>query len=590
MCIEVLLSYARGAYDILRETNTRGETPLDIATALGDTSLILCSGHATSGRGTACSEGGVNIQRIMAVWERFFENAAVACVGGRDATRAPGVPARNQQGQVATGHHQATARKLEVGGWVKLSNQPVMTMPSVKEVSVATTAWGNDARAGVEKPIRSRDEEMGWSEGEADIPSLAAGIRDRQLSCLPPGTSAVPRARICAWEGKPTDPVGDQEDEHIDGYSRQQPTPHQRTTDELHVQLENEEPILSSDDIDLHLFQTPRGGSGAEKVWLSESFQGETRSTSEPPADNESSGDTTAVAGSPLHRHQAWVACWDATSESMYYWDSESGEFTWNAPAPADGFHEVQSCVWDPQRGSFFTIDESGTSHWLKGSTIEGRAAIEDAKCLGTFVPSVQVANYGRVDSGSTGSTTRSSWQGFGGSTAGVAEGSPSTVAAGFRDNLYATVAEGEEEEIATGRALLQAKPKPEAGCQPVGRLPNDLNGFDYPGEEDRSDGVEFFDSRTCEDPCYLSAWVLWCTKPCHHKDDEPPYFVNEETNTSSWVLPPEAVATSGGWLRAWSEEHHAWFYANHWTGRVTWELQDLEIEGVVNSLAHGQS
>lgn len=653
MCIEVLLSYAQGDYDILRETNAKGETPLDIADALGDTSLVVRSGRAARGGARACPERGVDMQRIMAVWERFFENAAVACVGGRDTTRAPGVPSRKQHGQLGAGLHEITAKTLELGGWVTPGDQPAMDRKTAKEDDAVTTARENGARTGAEIAIRSGDEEKGWSDGEADISSLAVGERDRQLLRLLRGTPAVESAHTCTWDAVPIDPVGDHHEvEPFGGTTRQQPTPQQPTTkEELHVQLDSEAPALSSDDVDLHLFQTPRGeSSDTEVVWLSASHQGDIRSASEPPADTESSPVSATAAGTLPQNHHTWVACWDAASESIYYWDSETGESTWDAPASTDGIHELQSWVWDPQREAFFTIDEGGTSYWLADSTVEGRTAIGDVISVDTAAPLVQVANYGRTNSVSTSSTTRPSWQGFG-LTVGAVEGSPSTEAVIFPRNLDAISAEEAEEEIAVGNTRLEAKTErqeqslrlspyslAEAGYQSVGQLPDCLiNGYNYPGEEssrgmhtareddgqeqykveltarvehtlsvntaassainsecageeDKSDGGEFFDSRTCEDHGQLSAWVLWCTAPSHQDGGEPPYFVNEETGTSSWVLPPEAVATSGGWLRAWSEEHQAWFYSNQWTGIVTWELRDLEAEGVLDSSARVES
>lgn len=624
MCIEVLLSHAQGDYDILREANAKGETPLDIANALGDTSLILRSGRAARGGGRACSEGGVDIERIMAVWERFFENAAVACVGGQDTARATGASSRNQHGQLQAGHHRTTVKTLEASGRVKWNDQPATAREPVNGCGVVTTARGGDAKAEAERNIRRREEERGWNEGKADIPRLATGTRGRQLSRLLPGTPAEERSRVCAWEAAPLYPVGDQEGKRLGDNTRQQ----QRATEQLDVQLENEAPVLLSDDVDLHLFQTPRGDSDAEVVWLSESHQGKIRSTPEPAAEHENSRVAATAAGSSFHLHHTWVACWDATSESIYYWDSESGELSWDAPAPTGGVHEFQSCVWDPQRDDFFTVDESGTSHWLTDATVEGRAATDDAtSSAGTTVASVEVANYGRADSGSAGSTSRLSWQGFG-SAIGTVEDSPSVEAMGFGDNLHATTILGERKEHEKQNLRSSPYLLAEAVYQPVGQLPDVFNGYDYPGEqssngvsnvtpqgnagqgyeevvravgeerpsslntaaapraiqyesageEDRSDGVEFFDSRTCEHDFQLSMWVWW--SPSHQDGDGPPYFVNEETGESSWVLPPEAVATSGGWLRAWSEQHQAWFYANQWTGRVTWELQDLEAEG----------
>lgn len=626
MCIEVLLAFAQGEYDILRETNAKGETPLDVANAIGDASLILRSGHATRGGGRAHPGGGVDIQRIMAVWERFFENAAVACVGGRDTSR------NQSQDQRGTSLHQ-TAKPLGVGDWVELGDQPATIRQSVKKANVATTR-GKGAREGAERDTRSGDEETGWGEGEVDIPSLAGSSRDHQQLSRLPGALGVERARICAWEAAPIDPLGDREGESFCCIN-----PQQQLTTELHVQLENEAHVLSPDDVDLHLFQTPRGdSSGAEIVWLSASHQGEIYYASDPPADDQSPRGAALAAGNLLQRQPTWVACWDATSESIYFWDSESGRVSWDAPAlSTDGVYEPLSRVWDPQRGAFFTVDKGGTSRWLADSTIEGRATVDDSISLGTTVPSAQGTNHGRADSSPTSSTARSSWRGFESSTA-VAESAPSTEAVGRCNKLYATLDGAEGQETAVGGALTQAQTEPteqivrlsqyslaEVGYQRVGLSPDGLYGCNYrgeqssrstskiapqkgataageerplslnaaaastkesAGEDDNSDGVEFFDSRTCEGHCQLSAWVLWYTAPSRQDGDGPPYFVNEETGTSVWVLPPEAVATSGGWLRAWSEEHQAWFYANQWTGRATWELQDLEAEGVVESSA----
>ena len=647
VCIEVLLSYAQGEYDVLREANAKGETPLDIATAIGDTSLVLRSGSAAGGRGRACPGDGVDMQRIMAVWERFFENAAVACVGGRDTSRDTRGPSRNQHRQLGAGHHQTTAKRLEPDGWVACGDHPAMALEFAEEIETVTTARGNGVRAGAENTVRSGDKEKSWNGGEADVASLAPGERNRQLSRLlqQPGTTTTERARVCAWDAAPINPAGGHhEGKPFYSRTRHQPAPQQPTIeDEPHVQLERDAPVLSSDDVDLHLFQTPRGDSSVtEVVWLSGSHQGEIRSvtTSKPAADAESFPVATTAAGGLFQRHHTWVACWDAASESIYYWDSESGQSTWDAPASADGVHELQSCVWDPQREAFFTIDDGGTSRWLTGSSLEGRQTIDDLTSLDTAVPSAQAAEFARVNSGSTGSTTRLLWHRLE-PNAGAAVGSPSAGAAGFRGNDHANSAEGAAEQSAAGSAMLQARtqyeeqdlrlspyPLAEAGYQPVEQLPDSLGEYDYPGEQscsggmpsfaaqkdagrhhdqveltaereeqprstntaaasstndesagvdDKSDDAEFFDSRTFEDHGpLLSAWVLWCTAPSRQSGDEPPYFVNEETGTSSWVLPPEAVATSGGWLRAWSEQHQAWFFANQWTGRATWELQSL--------------
>lgn len=726
----MLLSHARRDSDILREPNAKGDTPLDIAAALhdkavlwalqdgdrrrrrqhsgsGDTSLML-----QSRRGGEGGEGAaVDVQRIMAVWERFFENAAAACVGDSDSgcdgdgdsVQAPSSFSMYQQVHDSNdrrhssgggrprvlnvveearrgGHDVCHLTNLADDSLGQLNDQPTEARVITRDAGVMANERVHGGRAPNKSRDSSGDGNRGWSEETAN--DQRRGVRiDLQLSHLPPDSPAVVRIpRFCAWEkkNKSMDPVVDQQCDDFDGVPLQALTPRRQIEKELHVQLESEAPLLSSDDDDLHLFHTPRGGDNAEAAWLPTNHEGALQYTllKTPPSVIETSGAEENPASNALHHHQAWVACWDDSSQSIYYWNSNSGELTWAEPAAMTALAEggdldrFPSRVWDPQREAFFTINQDGVSHWLvdppsspaSTTNLAERRAPGDG--TGSSVTcSAQGAIYDRADvSSKTWYTCASGQQGSLGAAAAAAERSLLRDTEVFRDTVPA-VGDGEEEGSTKRTLLSKAETDPDdkgvlltpfsvtsdAYCR------KDIDGFFEPEEPSycdlapsvpqagagqeceaellddareycgaasacssatsvettanaeegkAADGLNFFVSTTC-DNCpkskdeseqefcrrrassttinmalpLLSAWVLWCSTPSRNDDGTPPYFVNEETCTSSWVLPPEAVVESRGWLRAWSEEHQAWYYANHWTGRVTWDLQDLETE-----------
>ncbi len=664
MCIEVLLLNAGGRGDLLRETNDKGETPIDIATALGDTSLVLRSGSAlASGGGTACLQGGVDIERIMAVWERFFENAARASVGGGNIVQASNDPLYNNQHedrryssttlrdttvvkegsesyQLASGNHHAAASTLE--------GKPMLTdIPSRDGGSPARTGWVAGEWANGEGTNKKVDDGLLIHESGLTGRNRGVGKTDRQLSRLPPSLPALEKTRYCAWEATSADRLPDKMGEDFD-INHHVPPSQQCAEEKRLIRLETEAPFVSSDDADLHLFQTPRDWNDAEELWLSESRPESSPSSREPPLEGENSGDL-------LNHHQAWVACWDAASGSVYYWNSESGEVTWNAPAPAHPSTEenrvdrFMSCVWDPQQEAYFSVDEDGVSRWLTEdeaaggvactTVFPGQAASDECRAHCTW----QVA-------------LASGQQEFEADSATLAR-SPSIEKGRARNDSQVVVSE-KSKELPSGRAALSRISEPELHGVGLSQQPlseatrqlhnvnndDEVHGF-YDAEggsyrhishstpppdarkehgpeptedevvvadeqqspeniakrfsapatrngssagERRSEDAEFFDTKTWEDHHQLSAWVLWCARPsADDNDDRPPYYVNEETCTSSWLLPPEAVVTSKGWVRAWSEEHQARFYANHWTGRVTWDIEDLEAEGWL-TVRHG--
>ena len=655
---------AQGGCEILHETNDKGETPIDIATALGDTSLILRSGGALGrGGGTARLQGGVDIQRIMAVWERFFENAAMASVGGVGEKQASDIlPLSihheenrqyssgysrdttifwegNDACQLASGNRHAAAT-LEGDGGVDGNHTPMLArMPSSHDSSPAITTGWVAGEMSSEQCKKNEGEGMLCYESGLNGRSCGAIATDRLLPRLPLSLPTAEKNKYSAWEATTAGPLPGKMGEGVD-FSHHEPPPQQCTEEELRARLETGATLLSSDDADLHLFRTPRGCNDSEELWLAERCHEGRRSIREPSPEDENSN--------PIHRHRAWVACWDAASESVYYWNSESGELTWNAPPLANpcndgnGLKRYPSRVWDPEREAFFAIDDDGVSHWL----IEGEAA--DGAASTTTLSGQATSDDSRVCS-TWPIACVSSQQGSDAKARFSTEASRSTEENRGRDDSQAVVAEQGEEGAVENQMLpanpererdgvaLSQYPLPEA-TQEVHNDDDDDHGFydteegsfrhlpqptptadarhkhgpglredggttvaqdspppkspaegssssatsnGSPRAEVRSDDVDFFDTKTWEDHHQLSAWVLWCSQASRDDDDNtPPYFVNEETCASSWVLPPEAVATSKGWVRAWSEEHQARFYANQWTGRVTWDLKDLEAEG----------
>ncbi|CAM9178995.1 unnamed protein product [Ectocarpus sp. 13 AM-2016] len=679
VCVEVLLSFAGRTSDILREANAKGETPLDLAAALSGDDAILSAlldgdrrrrqprsnGGNLSYLGRNVEGGAVDFQRIMAIWERFFENAARADFGQKKSSpaviSAVGTGGRGGYGGVKqlvnTDGKKGLKILAEEGRWLG-RGQPRAIQTFARDRTFVTTSELGGARGGESQSGgRNGRWDGGWCVDTADSRNLRSG-----------SISSIATARDLARGPPPQHLERDGEDEHVHVAPLLGPHRRQGAKEELGVQVgvgESATTLLSSDDADLHLFHTPRGGD--------------------------------------------WIACWDAASESIYYWDSNSGELSWNAPGPStaikrgERLNGFSSPVWDPQREAFFTIDEDGASHWLVDfpssptwttPVVEHRAATDgaDGDIASLFV---QEYNSDRTTV-SKEATTFLSWQKGPAVGASAQEQSSSEVERDRdRDALNNTVNQVDEVPAWDGQQLLAGLPYslPTVDCQAVQQLPNacgekyskddvdgsdDLHGFFDAQEEhatqrstpssshagagqecavelidgdarvdsgvfhlvsreeeqrclrsnaaaevsestqnstttgkgNQSDGNDLFgteeqplsegDSHQDTDKNGLGAveggtrshdeqavaeadptlirlplWVQWCSYSPHDGDDinNQTYFVNEETGESSWVLPPDAVAASRGWLRAWSEEHQAHFFANQWTGNVTWNL-----------------
>lgn len=651
----------------MHETNAEGETPLDVARTVGDETLwralqdgdrrrhyaltndgFMCSRYRSDERATRSGAGGaVDVGRIMAVWERFFENAALVAVGSGLAGGSDGYSDDDEGGQYKP---RAAMKGLEREGNKGVSEfndngETVETVGTHRRLVPARNGWvcgggGGDSGGKGGGECRADDRRHLQSQ-EIQGPEI-------------PGALATPRTRFCAW-----DVTTDENalDHNNSPYLPPNELTSQRAGD-LRTQFvgdTNETPC--SDDADF--FQTPNGGSG-DWMWpTDDDRQGEAQPSFELPAKSEAMDTEEATFGC-YPAPQGWITCWDAASGSVYYWDPESGSSTWDVTTvPAGAIFSSE--VWDPQQEAFFTVDGSGASHWLSQSSPASFAARSDELWKGASTANVSVAvdAEDRYSSAISQAVMPRSSQELEMAVSPSSEDNDSFHAALSEEEVYGSggsrTGEGGREDLDYS-AVKQSHPNAGKLDENQGRY-NDVCGFLYAQEhsschvstsqagvaeygwqpdddidragtsvgaqfslrsvastsnmgfEEKVDGVDFFDSNNCEGHeqielegtigdvtkpevqgeeerapntieadstlAHLPKWLLWCAQP----HGAIPYYVNEETGASSWMLPPEAVVSSGGWLQAWSEEHQAGFYANHWTGRVTWDSHDIEVD-----------
>ncbi|CAM9263397.1 unnamed protein product, partial [Hapterophycus canaliculatus] len=607
VCIEVILLHAQGPVNIMREPNAKGETPLDVAATLDDdnaflwaledgdrrwrerssdrdgATLSLGSGDHVGGQELARRKDGIDFERIMAVWEKFFENAAVA-YGWWDGDRPKG-SAVIVEDEIGRHRGVRSTRRREDSGWWDMNDQPRTSRMREKQSDVQPATSGRGSR----KDVVLKE----GGAGDGRIHSCRNNPQHVQASPTTP--------RFCAWTSRPLDLVHDRESDDRDAAHTRQHVP-QQPKEHLRVRLgseQHEASTLSPHDADLHLFHTPREDSDGETSWGLEPNQAKVFSSLEPPIlEREAIADpldTAIDVSSPYICQEAWVACWDASSESIYYWNSESGEATWDGQSCATSCGEeaqqgFPNRVWDPQQEAFFAVDERGVSHWLMKSTCPTASVEGQEEGNGAAGTSITPFN-GRDSGGEKNDDFRSFYD--------------SKEQDCRHDHACSPQARAEKAYLfestdaacgGHGAAIFSSEQPPKQPSCTEATAPTFVANKKNTGRGASPNSDDFFDTEECRrdeslavveggtllddgldstqtNPAFyqLSAWVMWCA--ISRDEDAPPYFVNEETCSSSWVLPPKAVVASGGWLRAWSEEHQAPFFANQWTGRVTWHL-----------------
>lgn len=631
VCVDVLVSHA--GTDIVRETNAAGKTPLDVARMIGDNKILWALEDGNGRRHGAASatsmlqsryrpfggrtgarmglDGGIDIDRIMAVWERFFENAARVCLGSNLAKDLI-YEGDAQEYQHCQPRKPTSADEKEQGHDMHQQNNNPTTVDAGERTGglIATRGGGDEQDGRAANPNHEKNEHRVPHKSDASS----------KLS--------IPYK---AWMFEPLD--------HARNLGEATDCPlhdnNLRETEASPVQLSNDGDETPYSEY-VGLSQSPRS-DGGDRGWSTVTNQGTVHSVLELTTRRKDGNVVTAGNSTP---DQAWVACWDAASESVYYWNSESGDLTWNAPAVPDGVG-FPSRVWDPQGEAFFIVDEWGGSHWLDGTFLASTKSTDHQQdYAGATVAATdyQPGHEGRPSSqlhelkvwpSSKGNDachlavggedvwpSGKSWANNGGDNhrcAVDAHAEQIVKSQHHRDSVY-QVSKAQQRDIPEF-SLLKAGAG-DGACASIGiggcartEVWAQASSTHTPCAVHRSikeevDGVDFFDARTCEgderlkseavgnvgpghtrqtsclnaagvEPTLtlLPAWLLWYEQ----SSNAAPYYVNEETSTSCWELPPEAVEASRGWLRAWSEEHQAYFYANHWTGRVTWEMDAFE-------------
>lgn len=657
MCIQVLLAHA--GTELAHESNAKGETPLDVARALCeinyDSACLRALEDGTRRRHTAVGsqnfggahsglKGGVDLQRIMAVWERFFENAARACVGSDLAKLSVEEDSYDEPRHSSSPPGTTTFEGLGVQNTVCFEN------------GQRAPAGRAEGRGRVTETASEGGDGGAWGRGE-DGRRYGDSDESFELFHLLDTSEVVPTP-LRAWEVESLVDHGC-DSRQGGGRSIHASTITQGRERSFQNEVLGNEISPTGDDHGFCL--TPRGGTG-RRAWSSDTVH----------ADTDMYEVSTTVA-TPLD--DAWVACWDAASEAIYYWNSARGELTWNAPLV--GSAAVSNRIWDPEQEDFFAIDESGEPHWLGASnttSIPSAAtstdcAVDGAGASGAatsgderspqewstpslaqelkyslneddddddvfFHPAVAEEGLWFRGENTVGGNSRGGGgggSGCNGSGSQAMEASYATTAEDLvgetnqvcaDDALYFFDAQDESNHIVGGlSALFPSQITVEEETQPPPVHTGDIAEFtvdeDNIDEVRIGDGARFFDAETygTQEPGnrmsavhangtvggldrkakqeadtssvgkaetndlarLLPRWVVWC--PC--SPDSPSYFIDEDNSDTSWVLPPGVVVPSKGWLRAWSEEHQAYFYSNQWTAKATWEVDDLlGVEG----------
>ncbi|CAM9606433.1 unnamed protein product, partial [Sphacelaria rigidula] len=362
-CVAVILWH--GGAHLASKANLQHETPIDIARSLGSNNSCLRVilentnnvGRRRRNRGerTLSKRGNdwirssgldndnrnrdeIDIGRIMAVWERFFENAAKVYMDLQNEAHLDGDDEIARYGVTGSGRETSTKPGIQ-SNIDEESNLHLSGAWRDKGRAAMDVDYIRDGNGNEEGRLASRDECF-------MSPGIIAGENTltprRSLSCLELSPHRSSR--------------GDEETHHVVF----EPTNMSISTS----QLAKEEFNGRSHSSDALQTSTVAGIEGGGWTYTDEARYElpRARTTSQAYRSQERMSSVTPLAD----KERLWIACWDRESKSIYYSHSKTGETTWSPSLSADGAPPDSSLVWDPESVAYYTVEDDGCSRWIK--------------------------------------------------------------------------------------------------------------------------------------------------------------------------------------------------------------------------------
>lgn len=362
-CVAVILWH--GGAHLASKANLQHETPIDIARSLGSNNSCLrvileninnvgrrrqSRGKQNSPKrgqdwirfsGLGSDDGNrdeIGIERIMAVWERFFENAAKVYLNLQSEAHVDGNDEIARYGVTRSGRETSTEPSIpnKIDGELNRHLNGAWRYQSGAATDVDHVLDGKGSEEG---RLAGRDECL-------QSPGIVAGKNALTPPRHPSGSECSPQRS----------PGGDEEAHHVAfeltnmTISTSQPA-NEKSNARSHSSGASQTSIVAD----------VKGGGWA---YPDDARYGLPRSRTTPRSfrSQERMSSVTPLAD----EQRLWIACWDQESESIYYSHSETGETTWSPPLSADGAPPDPSLVWDPERMAYYIIEGNGCSRWTK--------------------------------------------------------------------------------------------------------------------------------------------------------------------------------------------------------------------------------
>lgn len=559
--------------------NLNDETPVDVAELLGDAVCLdllrrRCRRRHQRSRGLITvpfrDAAKVDVKRILAVWERFFENAARTYVVPETATPSA---------RTVDGYDHETGAPVGSGDEVGRTRVGTFRRRSADVCSISATHGSpySAYRSGGEFPSREFSVLHEKSKGEIAFgawePSSPLGVeRNQDWSCT---RLACGEVAFSPWGGGA-------------GIAASSP------------------PCL---------FVDSDGG------WSSSLSQYED-------ANMEARIEQVGGSGVDPSRETPWMAYWDREWEAVYYVNLKTGESSWYPPPEG-----VPPRVWDQETGAYFVVGEGGSSRWLEEEADAGNVSLavhsssdaphggEATENISALLPqgdpepistSVHASLREVLRDGEAGGRW---WDALdvhpgAGETCSFSVWSPPTARSpdvilegdDTVDDFHDTRQTLDYEKTGTSleipayrgsstqahRSLLHPEdPSGHLGHEGLAHVnvrsgdcgeihPHVSGKHESPdtltvgGKEHEI--VEFSTPRSVACGSVVPEWILWYTGG----GGSAPYYVNEESGERSWDLPPALAETRGSWVRAWREGASVGFYVDRRTERVAGTLPNL--------------